>query len=526
MGRLSEMLLLGSVLILSVAAKKLTVTNKLSEINLGPEVFGQARRTRAVAVPAADFNPSQPGLHALSGSIQEVSQFCFTIFQHVLAENSQQREIEVPVQLVNKQWLSLYSVNAHPPGMYCCSGEVPAAKLLARPTCWQTAAKVQVGQLEAEKRKEVADMAAKLGDTFSADTVLIELDNEINAASLFQIQHLTQDQSKQYVLAGTLGALASQIPQHVLIAACSPKNDNVCSFMQPLSTDDVQASFLEVGSRQLEENGRSNLERAMASELVRRANLYTKPHSPTRAIFMTFPDDQKISNTFQDLQKISNSLSSEGSEAAVSNWCFTLPFATPKTDATAHETTLHPTTVLMLDQHHAALDLYTISSDMLAGDYCCNGTAPATGARIHDLTDPFCWPTAYLLPKSHVNTFQNAPEVALLDFGSYKTTVYASVEKRGNNYIDAVNQIVNHIQADPSTLFLIENEEVFQTVHGVLEGLTGRPHTWNTGARGTWRYIGEGRGTGSGSAGAGKLQGCARHATCATRGRRAPPRRP
>jgi len=35
-----------------------------------------------------------------------------------------------------------------------------------------------------------------------------------------------------------------------------------------------------------------------------------------------------------------------------------------------------------------------------------------------------------------------------------------------------------------------------------------------------------GRGVGSGSAGAGRLQGCARHATCATRGRRAPPRRP
>ena len=35
-----------------------------------------------------------------------------------------------------------------------------------------------------------------------------------------------------------------------------------------------------------------------------------------------------------------------------------------------------------------------------------------------------------------------------------------------------------------------------------------------------------GRGVGSGSAGAGRLQGCARHATCATRGSRAPPRRP
>jgi len=35
-----------------------------------------------------------------------------------------------------------------------------------------------------------------------------------------------------------------------------------------------------------------------------------------------------------------------------------------------------------------------------------------------------------------------------------------------------------------------------------------------------------GRGVGSGSAGSGRLQGCARHATCATRGRRAPPVRP
>jgi len=35
-----------------------------------------------------------------------------------------------------------------------------------------------------------------------------------------------------------------------------------------------------------------------------------------------------------------------------------------------------------------------------------------------------------------------------------------------------------------------------------------------------------GRGVGRGSAGSGRLQGCARHATCATRGSRAPPRRP
>lgn len=267
----------------------------------------------------------------------------------------------------------------------------------------------------------------------------------------------------------------------------------------------------------------------MASELVRRASLHTEPHSPTRAIFMTFPDDQEISNTSQrgrTSQLAESVLSFEGSEAAVSNWCFTLPFATPKTYASADETILHPTTVLMLDQHHAALDFYSVFGGMLPGDYCCNGTAPATSGVTHDLTDPFCWPTAYLVPKSQVNKLQNPSEVGLLEFGSYKTIVYASVQKRGNNYIDAVNQIVNHIRADDSTLFLIENEEVLLTVHGILEGLTGVPHNWKTGARGTWRYIGEGRGTASGSAGAGKLQGCAARATCATRGARAPPRRP
>jgi len=76
-----------------------------------------------------------------------------------------------------------------------------------------------------------------------------------------------------------------------------------------------------------------------------------------------------------------------------------------------------------------------------------------------------------------------------------------------------------HLKAEPSGLtgahessWEIEDEpsEVAKELHGVHEG-----------AR---RELG--RGVGSGSAGSGRLQGCARHATCATRGSRAPPRRP